>query len=100
MPTGGTADRGASSHPARRGGRSDDDDGGGGSVGAHGGTGGYHWTFLPVGRSAPPVGGRVTGGSLVAPDPGVYSVRRGGVDPAGGVVRGGFGGGGSGSVGG
>jgi len=68
-----------------------DDDGRGG--------GGAHWYFIPVGLFAPGIGGRLTGGSRVAPNPSSYTVRRGGVDPAGGVVRGGFGGG-SGSVGG
>lgn len=60
--------------------------------------GGPHWYFLPVGFIAPRIGGRLSGGTRVAPS-GSYTVRRGGVDPAGGVVRGGFGGG-SGSVGG
>jgi hypothetical protein len=55
-------------------------------------SGGPHWYFIPVGLIAPAIGGRLTGGTRVAPNPGAYTVRRGGVDPAGGVVRGGFGG--------
>jgi hypothetical protein len=67
-----------------------------------GGTGGgAFWYFIAAGRLAPAIGGRATGGTRVAPDPGRFSVNTGGVDPRGGTVsRGGFGGRGGGDGGG
>lgn len=66
--------------------------------------GGGGWFFVPMGGrgstvQAPAIGSRVTTGSF-NPPPGA-SVARGGIPAQGGaVVRGGFGGGGTGSVGG
>jgi hypothetical protein len=52
----------------------------------------HHWYYVPAGRRAPGLGQKATGGSSLAPDPGRYSVRKGGVSASGGTVaRGGFG---------
>jgi len=62
--------------------------------------GGFGWYYFPRGAVFPGLGGRVGGGSFTQPAAGT-SISRGGLDAKGGTVsRGGFGGGGSKSVGG
>ncbi|MDQ1293902.1 MAG: hypothetical protein QG608_1784 [Actinomycetota bacterium] len=52
----------------------------------------HHWYYVPVGRRAPALGQKAMGGSSLAPDPGRFSVRKGGVSASGATVsRGGFG---------
>ena len=63
-----------------------DDDRGGGGVGP----GLFAWYFLSRGAFAPAVGQRVSGGTFA--QPGVGTIRRGGINRDGGTVtRGGFG---------